>query len=88
MLDKAVGHTEDISVSGVYATFLDLAARLTPGASDRLEMLFYHANADGPLKAACEGEVARVDQRDDRVGVAARVTSYLFGAAAPSGVNR
>ena len=71
MLDKAVGHTEDISVAGIYATFLDLTARLTQGASVRLEMLFYHANPDGPLKVACEEEVARVDQRDDQVGVAA-----------------
>jgi hypothetical protein len=88
MLDKAVGHTQDISVSGIYATFLDLTARLSPGAPVRLDVLFYHANPEGPLKVACKGEVVRVDQSDQRVGVAARITSYGFGAAAPSQLNR
>jgi hypothetical protein len=88
MLDKAIGHSEDINVSGVYARFLDLTARLTPGAPARLEMLFYHANPDGPLKVACEDEVVRVHQRDEHVGVAARITSYRFGAAEPSQLNR
>jgi PilZ domain len=88
MLDKAVGHTQDISVSGIYATFLDLTARLSPGAPVRLDMLFYHANPEGPLKVACEGEIVRIDQRDERVSVAARITAYRFGAAEPSQLNR
>jgi PilZ domain len=88
MLDKAVGHTEDISVSGIYATFLDLTARLSPGASVRLEMLFHHATPEGPLQVACEGEVVRADRRDARVSVAARITSYRFGAAEPYQLNR
>jgi hypothetical protein len=39
MLDKAVGHTEDIRVSDIYATFLDLTAQLRSGASVRLEVI-------------------------------------------------
>ena len=88
MLDKAVGHTEDISVSGIYATFLDSAADLDLGAPVRLGMLFYHAGPAGPLRVACEGEVARIDQRDRRAGVAARITSYSFGSGATSQLNR
>ncbi len=88
MLDKAVGYTQDISASGIYATLLVPAAQLCPGASVRLEMLFDHTNPNGPLKVACEGEVVRVDQRDGRAGVAARITSYRFSAAEPPEVSR
>jgi hypothetical protein len=88
MLDETAGNTEDISVSGIYATFLDRTAQFCLGASVRLELLFYYANPDGPLKVACAGEVVRVDQRDQQVSVAASITSYEFGAAAPSLLKR
>jgi hypothetical protein len=39
MLDKAVGHTKDVSASGIYVTFLDLSAQVRPGASVRLEVI-------------------------------------------------
>src|SRR5262252_6099456 len=84
MLDEAAGHTEDISVSGIYATLLDRTAQFRLGASVRLEMQFSHGNPDGPLKVACEGQVVRVDHHDQQVSVAASITSYQFGAAAPS----
>lgn len=88
ILDRAVGRTQDISVSGIYATFPVLAAQLRLGAPVHLEMLFDHASPNGPLKVTCEGEVVRVHQRDEHVGVAARITSYWFGAAEPSQLNR
>ena len=48
-IDSAVGHTKDISVSDIYAT-LPNSAHLDLGASVRFEMLFYHADPNGPLK--------------------------------------
>jgi hypothetical protein len=81
-LDNALGQTENLSASGIYATFSGWAAQhVQPGSSVRLEMLFEHATPDGPLKVACEGEVIRVDRRGDQLGVAARITSYGFGDA-------
>jgi PilZ domain len=80
--DNALGQTENISASGIYATFSYGAAQhVQPGSSVRLEMLFEHATPDGPLRVACEGEVVRVDRRGDELGVAARITSYGFGNA-------
>ena len=84
--DNALGQTENISASGIYATFPNGAAQhVQPGSSVRLEMLFEHATPDGPLKVACEGDVVRVERRGDQLGVAARITSYRFGDA---GVGR
>jgi hypothetical protein len=80
--DSALGQTQNISASGIYATFSNGAAQhVQPGSSVRLEMLFEHATPDGPLKVACEGEVVRVDRLGDQLGVAARITSYGFGDA-------
>lgn len=81
-LDNAIGQTRNISASGVYVTVPNGAARhVQPGSSIRLEMLFEHANPEGPLKVACRGDVVRVEQRDDHLGVAARITLYRFGDA-------
>ena len=80
--DNALGQTENISASGIYATFPNGAAQhVQPGSSVRLEMLFEHATPDGPLKVACEGDVVRVERRGEQLGVAARITSYRFGDA-------
>ena len=58
--DNALGQTENISASGIYATFANgVAQHVQPGSSVRLEMLFEHATPDGPLKVACEGDVIR-----------------------------
>lgn len=80
--DNALGQTENISASGIFATFPNWAAQhVQPGSSVRLEMLFEHASPDGALKVACEGDVVRVERRGDQLGVAARITSYRFGDA-------
>jgi hypothetical protein len=80
--DNALGQTENVSASGIYATFANgVAQHVQPGSSVRLEMLFEHATPDGPLKVACEGDVVRVERRGDQLGVAARITSYRFGDA-------
>ena len=81
-VDNALGQTENISASGIYATFTNgVAQHVQPGSSVRLEMLFEHASPEGPLKVACEGDVVRVERRGDQLGIAARITSYRFGDA-------
>ena len=80
--DNALGQTQNISASGVYVTFPNgTAQHVQPGSSIRLELLFEHADPDGPLTVVCGGDVVRVEQRDNHVGVAARITSYRFGDA-------
>ena len=52
--DNALGQTQNISASGIYATFPNgTAQHVQPGSSVRLELLFEHADPDGPLKVAC-----------------------------------
>jgi hypothetical protein len=82
-LDDAVGQTHNISASGIYITFPRTSLeRVERGAAIAVEMLFEHANPEGPLVVVCEGEVVRVDRLDDQVGLAARITSYRFASAA------
>jgi hypothetical protein len=84
-LDNAIGHTQNISTSGIYITLPNWAATLVqPGSSVRFGLLFEHANPDGPYEVACLGDVMRLEQRDDHIGVAARITSYRFGDARAS----
>jgi hypothetical protein len=81
-LDGVVGQNRDVSASGVYVTFVDGAVHhLQAGMSTQLEMVFEHANADGPWTITCHGEVIRVDRDARHVGVGVRITSYRFGSA-------
>ena len=85
IIDNAVGETRDVSTSGVYVSFPHhTSLEFLPGSSIRLEIVLQHASTAGPFSVTCQGEIVRVDRSEDRVGVAARITSYQFGTAPKS----
>src|SRR5438094_10660026 len=72
-LAHGTGITRDASAAGV---FFETDLLFSPGVSIRFSLVFEHADADGPLRFQCQGEVLRVEQCADKVGVAVRLTSY------------
>ena len=72
-LEHGTGITRDASAAGV---FFETDLLFSPGVSISFSLVFEHADADGPLRFQCQGEVLRVEQHADKVGVAVRLTSY------------
>ncbi len=75
-LEHGTGITRDASAAGV---FFETDLLFSPGVSISFSLVFEHADADGPLRFQCQGEVLRVEQHADKVGVAVRLTSYRRG---------
>src|SRR5437899_12050811 len=67
--------TRDVSTTGV---FFETRQLLVPGAVIRFSLVFQHEESEPPLRLVCEGEVARVERRDERLGVAATITEFTF----------
>jgi len=79
VLEDAVAWTRDVSASGAYVTLRGNSHPLAQeGAHLKLEFVLEHVNPNGPVKLACDGEVLRVDQEAEHVGLAVRITAYRF----------
>jgi hypothetical protein len=77
-LDDASGMTRDVSASGVFFRLFGGSMRApTPGLPIRFGLLLEHADAKGPVKVECEGEILRVEHTDAQ-GIAVYIKSYRF----------
>ena len=74
-LKEGRGITRDISTGGVF--FETSERSFSVGASVTLALLFGSARK-APLEVACEGQVRRVEAREEQVGVAVAFTRYAF----------
>jgi hypothetical protein len=72
-LQSGSGVTRDVSESGVY---FETEQALAPGTSINFSLILGHADPEGPFRLQCKGAIVRVEQRDNKIGVAARITSY------------
>jgi hypothetical protein len=73
-LDRGTGVTQNVSASGV---FFETTVEYSPGSK-----INFAIELDGPqgkkLMLSCQGEIVRIEQRDGKVGVAAKIiTSKL-----------
>ena len=67
-LDQGTGITRDVSASGVFfETDVDYAAGSEISFSIELE------GPGGKMMLRCQGQIVRVEQRDGKVGVAAKI---------------
>ena len=73
--------TRDVSTEGV---FFETRQPLAPGARIRFSLLFQHAESEPRLRLVCEGEVVRVEQRNERLGIAVTITEFTFDPEAQS----
>jgi len=78
MLKQGSGLTRDYSADGVYFT-TDQA--ITPGEQLELVMLLDHQSMGAALRLHCLGDVVRVEQNEDRTGVAVAISKHLFELA-------
>jgi hypothetical protein len=75
----SAGLTRDVSASGVFFELFNRSAGYpSPGSLIQFTLLLEHADANGPVKVECEGEVVRVEPAADRPGVAVHIASYHF----------
>jgi len=73
--------TRDVSTTGV---FFETQEPLAPGAVIRFSLVFQHAGSEPRLRLVCQGEVVRVEQRDERLGIAVTITEFQFDSEAQS----
>ena len=69
------GTTRDLSTTGV---FFETGGSLVPGAAIKFSVLLEHADPGPPLRLVCEGDVVRVECRDERLGVGATISTFHF----------
>ena len=69
------GRTRDLSTTGV---FFETGESLVPGSSIKFSVLLELAEPGPPLRLVCEGDVVRVERRDERLGVAATISAFQF----------
>lgn len=82
--DGSTGITRNISASGIY-----FEADRAPTGDYLMSFAVEFQNGMGGLILSCQGQVLRIEQLGDRIGVAARILeSRLAPAASKSSVTR
>lgn len=72
-LQNGNGITRDVSESGV---FFETDQPFESGAQISFSLILGHGDPEGPFRLHCKGSVVRVEPREEKIGVAARITSY------------
>ena len=67
------GLTRDFSTSGV---FFETDKSFTPGQIIEFSINLEHVDLSGPLRLKCVGEIVRVEENGQKIGVAASISSY------------
>jgi len=75
-LERGVGHTRDVSASGVFFT---TPLPLSPGARITFSIELEHADPSGVLPITCEGQIVRIEPRPDAIGVAVHISAFDLG---------
>ena len=74
-LKDAKGITRDFSSSGI---FFETDKSFTPGQPIEFTIMLEHADPAGPIRMKCRGEIVRVEESGQKIGVAATIDSYSF----------
>ena len=80
ILEHGRGVTRNVSGSGVFFECSSSQTRLTPGAaiSFSMELDDPRGGALRLNKVSAKGEILRVEQQAEKVGIAAAITAYKF----------
>ncbi|MFH1843871.1 MAG: PilZ domain-containing protein, partial [bacterium] len=70
--------TRDFSSSGI---FFETDKSFTPGQAIEFTMVLEHVDPQGPVRLKCIGEIIRVEEIGQKIGVAATIKSYSFEAS-------
>ena len=74
-LEGAKGITRDFSSSGI---FFETDKSFTLGQPIEFTIMLEHADPEGPIQMKCRGEIVRVEESGQKIGVAATIDSYSF----------
>lgn len=74
-LEGGKGITRDFSSSGI---FFETDRSFSPGQPIEFTIMLEHADPAGPIRMKCRGEIVRVEESGQKIGVAATINSYSF----------
>jgi hypothetical protein len=83
-LQEGTGVTRDLSACGV---FFETDCVFALGEDIQFAIILEHIDPCRPLRLQCRGQVVRVEQRGDTMGVAVVITAYQFDTRAHRGVG-
>ena len=69
------GITRDFSSSGI---FFETDRSFSPGQPIEFTIVLEYAHPEGPIQMKCRGEIVRVEESGQKIGVAATIDSYSF----------
>jgi hypothetical protein len=69
------GITRDFSTSGV---FFETDRSFSPGQPIEFTIMLEYADSAGPIEMKCRGEIVRIEESGQKIGVAATIHSYSF----------
>jgi hypothetical protein len=74
-LESGKGITRDFSGSGV---FFETDRSFSPGQPIEFTLVLEHIDPSRPVRLKCRGEIVRVEESGQTIGVAAAINSYTF----------
>lgn len=74
-LKDCKGITRDFSSSGI---FFETDRSFSPGQPIEFTIMLEYADPRGPIQMECRGEIVRVEESGQKIGVAAAIHSYSF----------
>jgi len=69
------GITRNFSSSGI---FFETDRSFSPGQPIEFTIMLEHADPAGHIRMKCQGEIVRVEESGQKIGVAATIDSYEF----------
>lgn len=75
VLEKGKGITRDFSSSGI---FFETDKSFTPGQTINFTIVLEYVDPDRPVHLKCRGAIVRVEDKGNKLGIAATINSYTF----------
>ena len=74
-LESGKGITRDFSCSGI---FFETDRPFSPGQSIEFTLVLEHIDPERPYSLKCRGEIVRVEENGQKIGVAASIQWFAF----------
>ena len=73
--ESGKGITRDFSGSGI---FFETDRAFSPGQPIEFSIVLEHIDPERPVRLKCRGEIIRIEESGQKIGVAAAINSYTF----------
>lgn len=75
VLENGKGTTRDFSSSGI---FFETDKSFTPGQTIDFTIVLEYVDPDRPVNLKCHGSILRVEDKGNKLGIAATINCYAF----------